>query len=382
MAPTEILSEQHWRKFNEWLAPLGVRLGYLRGGMRKKEKKRDAEGARADRHARPDPGRRRVRAPRPGGGRRAAPLRRRAAPRAAQEGGRRGAAPAHDERDADPAHPVDDLLRRPRCLDDRRAAAGAPPGADANVLGGKKGGGSQADSRGLRGRAAGVLGMPGDRGVQGGPAHRARDLREAARGAEDPAGRPAAWAHAGGGKGRHHASFSGKPYPSARGHDGDRGGRRRAERLADGDRERRALRAFAAAPAARAHRPRHAGERLHPALRRAAGQCARAAEGDLREHRRLRDRARRTSRCAARASFSASARAARRCCASPISSATRTWSRPRCARRPSCSTAIRPRRARTSSAGWARDRSSRTRELSFALWTWRPSRSASMPTSA
>ena len=27
MAPTEILSEQHWRKFNEWLAPLGVRLG-------------------------------------------------------------------------------------------------------------------------------------------------------------------------------------------------------------------------------------------------------------------------------------------------------------------------------------------------------------------
>jgi ATP-dependent DNA helicase RecG len=44
MAPTEILSEQHWRKFNEWLAPLGVRLGYLRGGMRKKEKKEMLEG--------------------------------------------------------------------------------------------------------------------------------------------------------------------------------------------------------------------------------------------------------------------------------------------------------------------------------------------------
>jgi ATP-dependent DNA helicase RecG len=40
MAPTEILSEQHWRKFNEWLGPLGVRLGYLRGGMSKNEKKR------------------------------------------------------------------------------------------------------------------------------------------------------------------------------------------------------------------------------------------------------------------------------------------------------------------------------------------------------
>ena len=38
MAPTEILSEQHFRKFSEWLGPLGVRLGYVRGGMRKKEK--------------------------------------------------------------------------------------------------------------------------------------------------------------------------------------------------------------------------------------------------------------------------------------------------------------------------------------------------------
>ncbi|TAK86982.1 MAG: ATP-dependent DNA helicase RecG [Betaproteobacteria bacterium] len=38
MAPTEILSEQHRRKFSEWLEPLGVRLGYLRGGMGKKEK--------------------------------------------------------------------------------------------------------------------------------------------------------------------------------------------------------------------------------------------------------------------------------------------------------------------------------------------------------
>jgi ATP-dependent DNA helicase RecG len=44
MAPTEILSEQHWRKFNEWLGPLGVRLGYLRGGMGKKEKKQMLEG--------------------------------------------------------------------------------------------------------------------------------------------------------------------------------------------------------------------------------------------------------------------------------------------------------------------------------------------------
>ncbi|HEY6096214.1 MAG TPA: DEAD/DEAH box helicase, partial [Gallionellaceae bacterium] len=44
MAPTEILSEQHWRKFSEWLEPLGVRLGYLRGGMGKKEKREMLEG--------------------------------------------------------------------------------------------------------------------------------------------------------------------------------------------------------------------------------------------------------------------------------------------------------------------------------------------------
>ena len=44
MAPTEILSEQHWRKFSEWLEPLGVRLGYLRGGMGKKEKSEMLEG--------------------------------------------------------------------------------------------------------------------------------------------------------------------------------------------------------------------------------------------------------------------------------------------------------------------------------------------------
>src|SRR5918992_569184 len=38
MAPTEILSEQHFRKFSDWLGPLGVGPGYVRGGTRKKEK--------------------------------------------------------------------------------------------------------------------------------------------------------------------------------------------------------------------------------------------------------------------------------------------------------------------------------------------------------
>ncbi|MDF3009778.1 MAG: ATP-dependent helicase RecG [Burkholderiales bacterium] len=39
MAPTEILAEQHWRKFGEWFAPLGVELAWLHGGSPKKQKK-------------------------------------------------------------------------------------------------------------------------------------------------------------------------------------------------------------------------------------------------------------------------------------------------------------------------------------------------------
>jgi len=49
MAPTEILSEQHFRKFSEWLAPLGVRIAWLHGGLGASEKKRvQAEIASGD----------------------------------------------------------------------------------------------------------------------------------------------------------------------------------------------------------------------------------------------------------------------------------------------------------------------------------------------
>ncbi len=40
MAPTEILSEQHWRKFRQWLEPLGVRIEWLHGGLSAAEKKK------------------------------------------------------------------------------------------------------------------------------------------------------------------------------------------------------------------------------------------------------------------------------------------------------------------------------------------------------
>jgi ATP-dependent DNA helicase RecG len=39
MAPTEILSEQHYRKFNEWFAPHGLGIVWLHGGLKGKEKK-------------------------------------------------------------------------------------------------------------------------------------------------------------------------------------------------------------------------------------------------------------------------------------------------------------------------------------------------------
>ena len=38
MAPTEILAEQHWRKFTAWLSPLGVEVAWLAGSLKKKER--------------------------------------------------------------------------------------------------------------------------------------------------------------------------------------------------------------------------------------------------------------------------------------------------------------------------------------------------------
>lgn len=38
MAPTEILAEQHYRKLNEWLAPLNIHIAWLTGSLKKKEK--------------------------------------------------------------------------------------------------------------------------------------------------------------------------------------------------------------------------------------------------------------------------------------------------------------------------------------------------------
>jgi len=38
MAPTEILAEQHFRKFSEWLGPLGLEAAWLTGSQTRKER--------------------------------------------------------------------------------------------------------------------------------------------------------------------------------------------------------------------------------------------------------------------------------------------------------------------------------------------------------
>jgi ATP-dependent DNA helicase RecG len=43
MAPTEILAEQHYRKFEAWLSPLGVRVAWLAGSQRKSERRKALE---------------------------------------------------------------------------------------------------------------------------------------------------------------------------------------------------------------------------------------------------------------------------------------------------------------------------------------------------
>src|SRR5205085_2396557 len=47
MAPTEILAEQHYLKLAHWLEPLGVRIAWLSGGLKAREKKAAIEAIAA-----------------------------------------------------------------------------------------------------------------------------------------------------------------------------------------------------------------------------------------------------------------------------------------------------------------------------------------------
>ena len=128
--------------------------------------------------------------------------------------------------------------------------------------------------------------------------------------------------------------FKGGKRPAAGRHHRHRGRRRRAERQPDGDRERRAHRPGAAAPAARPRRSRRAGVQLRAAVPRAALAAGARAPRHAARHATTASRSpARTWSCAAPANCSARARPA------SCSSRSRTWSAT-----PTCCRACRRRR--------------------------------------
>ena len=212
MAPTEILAEQHYRKFGDWLAPLGVRVG-VAARQPARARSAGAGGARERRGAlvvgthalfQEDVA---VRQARPRDRRRAAPLRRRSSASRCARRARGAASQPHQLMMS--ATPIPrtlamTLLRRPRRLDDRRAAAGAHAGRDASCSPTSK-----RDEVLERIRDACARGQQAywvcpliEESEALRPADRDRHLRDAARRAAGPARRPAARPHAGGGEGR------------------------------------------------------------------------------------------------------------------------------------------------------------------------------------
>ena len=129
----------------------------------------------------------------------------------------------------------------------------------------------------------------------------------------------------------------------------DRGGRGRAQRRDHGDRGGRPVRAGAAAPAARAGRPRRPRELLHPPGRPAERRLGDPAAGDGAHQRRLRA-GRGRSRAARRGQpAGARARAASPTCGTPACRGTGGWPSRRGARR---------RRSWTRIPAWSRRRRS------------------------
>src|SRR5471032_3271525 len=293
MAPTEILADQHFRKIAAWMEPLGVKVAWLTGSLKKKDKLAAyalIESGEAQlvigTHAliqeavnfQSGTGDRR----------RAAPLRRGPAPHPAQQGQcRRGAAPADDVGHAYPAHAGDDLLRRPGSVGDRRAAAGPQSHRHARHRPEPARRSDRARARGGRRGTADLLGLSTDRRIgSAAAANGDRHARDAGRGAAGSGGRPGARPFEGRRKAGGDGCVQCRRRACAGGDDGDRGRRRCAECVADGDRACGTIRLVAAAPAARTRRARIGGQRVPAVVSGSAGwRGASAFNDDARDHR-------------------------------------------------------------------------------------------------
>ncbi|CFB62689.1 hypothetical protein LMG16407_02762 [Pandoraea apista] len=213
--------------------------GRVAGRQHEGERETRGAGARGERrgttrhwHARHHSGHGHIRASGHGGRRRTTPLRGGATSGLAQQDadGRRRperhAASVDDERHAHSAHARHDLLRRPRCLCDRRVAPGPQPGryeTDQRLAPPRS---DRPRSRGGAGRASGVLGLSADRGKRGAAiADGRRHARPIGGGAARTACGARPWAIVPGGEGRGDGRLHAWRHASAGGNHGHRSGR-------------------------------------------------------------------------------------------------------------------------------------------------------------
>ena len=325
MAPTEILAEQHYRKLAQWLAGLPVEIAWLTGGLPAKARKKalaaiasgDAMFAIGTHALFEDE----VLLPRLG----LAIVDEQHRFGVAQRLKLRGKAMGEAHQLMMSATPIPRTLAMTFYADlDVSAIDEMPPGRTpvaTRLVNNKRRG--EVIERVRRACAEGrqaywvcpLIEESEKLELQTAVALHARAHGGAARIRRRPAARPDEARRQGRGDGR----LRRREDPRAGRDDGDRSRRRRAERVADGDRARRALRARAAAPVARARRPRRRPRARATCCSRSRSPTPRrrGSRSSSRTPTASRSRAR-TSSSAAPANSSARSSRACRSCASPI----------------------------------------------------------------